>query len=301
MILSDISVETVKSLTVTIAAAILLGVAVALLVNKIQHPSNRFLGWRARRRILKEMSEQNALPLDDAIKHIAYVARKNRFSEMDVWDLFKELDYSRYGIEQAIRSLESQNILERELFRRLIPPYEYVYYMPLHARQAYEVELKQRAKNPEPEKRDVSAELQTLVAKVRDAQEAAFLDETMKCLHIDANRAAIVMAWNLAYHHLRHWILDKHLAEFNTQLPLSYPKRYGPASCHDDFPDKESVTLEVCKAAGFLDKTRKGILEGALNDRNRYAHPSPAHATGPEAAGYVSKLLKNVITDPYFS
>jgi hypothetical protein len=55
------------------------------------------------------------------------------------------------------------------------------------------------------------------------------------------------------------------------------------------------------QAAGFLDGHRFGILEGALKKRNRYAHPSPAIASGPEATGYVSEMLKNVLIDSYFN
>lgn len=175
--------------------------------------------------------------------------------------------------------------------------------MERRARETYRDALIKNKPHPEPEKRDVSNELKALGAEVTDTQEISFLDETMKCLEVNANRAAIIMAWNLAYHHVRSWILAHHLSPFNTELTSRYrtkTKTHTPVSCHDDFPDSEWFVLDLCRTMGLLDYHRFGILEGALKKRNRYAHPSPAKATGPEATGYVAELLKNVLLDPYF-
>lgn len=286
-----------------IALAIVLGLTAAALgafVSWISSPSDRVLNRRLRNQIIAEMKKQSGLSLQDAVKHIAYLAGNDRLSEVDFRIVARELGYQTLWLEREIKSLEQLDVLASDIHRRFVPPHTWVYYMPRPAREKYQTELKQLEKSPEPEIKDVSAQLMALVSQVKDAQQQTFLDETIKCLQAGAHRAAIVMAWNLAYHHLRAWILSKHLPAFNAELTTKYSARFSPATCHDDFPEKESVTLEVCRSAGFLDKTRKGILDGGLHDRNRYAHPSPAKATGPEAAGYISKLLSNVILDSYF-
>jgi len=49
--------------------------------------------------------------------------------------------------------------------------------------------------------------LKELPGKISDQAEKLFLSEAITCYHSRAFRAAIVMAWNLAYDHLLHWVL----------------------------------------------------------------------------------------------
>jgi hypothetical protein len=62
--------------------------------------------------------------------------------------------------------------------------------------------------------------LKDLPGKISDQGERLFLSEALKCYHAKAFRATIVMAWNLAYDHLLHWILREpaRLAAFNSKI-----------------------------------------------------------------------------------
>ena len=66
----------------------------------------------------------------------------------------------------------------------------------------------------------VSQMLKDLIGKVSNEAERLFLSEAIKCYRVKAFRAAIIMAWNLAYDHLLHWILSdaKRLGDFNTKI-----------------------------------------------------------------------------------
>jgi hypothetical protein len=178
------------------------------------------------------------------------------------------------------------------------------YYMTRSARDKYQAELAAMRGDPIPQIRAVLEKLRGFAARVTEARRATFLAETTTCLAASAYRATIVMGWNLAYYHLRDWILAKHLTAFNHELTSrkrSATKYYDPVTSHDDFPDSESLVLDVSAAAGIVDKHRRDILEVALKRRNRFAHPGPAVATELEAAAFVADLLENVIASTYFS
>src|SRR6266516_6894913 len=67
--------------------------------------------------------------------------------------------------------------------------------------------------------------LAELPAKVPGIEERAFLEEVIRCYKAKAFRATVVMAWNLAYDHLLHWLIKDaaRLATFNARLPVRYP------------------------------------------------------------------------------
>lgn len=68
--------------------------------------------------------------------------------------------------------------------------------------------------------------LKALPAKIPIAEEKTYLIETLKCYSCKANRAAIVMCWNLAFSHLCHFVLTdpSHLTSFNRVLASKFPK-----------------------------------------------------------------------------
>jgi hypothetical protein len=73
----------------------------------------------------------------------------------------------------------------------------------------------------------VEQALATLPDRVRSVAERAFLAEALICYRNRAFRAAIVMAWNLAYDHLLDWILSHQtrLATFNARIPIRFPRK----------------------------------------------------------------------------
>lgn len=147
----------------------------------------------------------------------------------------------------------------------------------------------------------ISQMMKNLIGKVSDESEKLFLSEATKCYRIKAFRAAIVMAWNLAYDHLLNWILADatRLADFNARIAGRVgQKRAGIVVLQrEDFEDlKEQEVLDICaKAALFASDNTKKILDMQLTKRNLAAHPSLVTIEAPQADDAISNLVNNVV------
>jgi len=139
--------------------------------------------------------------------------------------------------------------------------------------------------------------LSDLPTKVPNIAERDFLKETLICFRHKALRAAIVMTWNLAYDHLCEYVLNKKLAEFNTQLPKTYPKAdISVIATKEDFSElKESQVLQVCRSANITSKDVHKVLKEKLDRRNTYAHPSTITLAPQTAEEYIIELVNNVV------
>lgn len=148
----------------------------------------------------------------------------------------------------------------------------------------------------------VSQLLKDLVGKVSNEAERLFLSEAIKCYHVKAFRAAIVMAWNLAYDHLLHWILadPKRLADFHGKITGVVGPKRGPGvviANREDFEQLgEKEVLNICNGASlFSSSNTKKILDIQLTKRNLAAHPSLVSIDGPQADDTISSLVNNVV------
>ncbi|MDQ3710836.1 MAG: hypothetical protein M3388_01245 [Acidobacteriota bacterium] len=147
----------------------------------------------------------------------------------------------------------------------------------------------------------VDALLTELPAKIPNLAERTFLDETIICYKCKAFRAAIVMAWNLAYDHLCHYVLNKHVAKFNTQYPLRFQSLHKKATMkavasRDDFNElKESEVIEICRSASIISAGVHKILNEKLGKRNTYAHPSGILVSPQTTEEVIIDLVNNVV------
>ena len=144
----------------------------------------------------------------------------------------------------------------------------------------------------------ISQLLSSLPAKVPDLAERAFLSEALNCYRVKAYRAAIIMAWNLAYDHLVRWILadSGRLQSLNSGIAARYSKKGLVVAKVDDLDDlKESELIEACRTARLLDKNTVALLKEKLARRNTAAHPSRVTVTQHQADDVISDLVLNVI------
>jgi hypothetical protein len=148
----------------------------------------------------------------------------------------------------------------------------------------------------------ISKMLKDLPGKISDEAEKLFLSEAITCYHNRAFRAAIVMAWNLAYDHLLHWILKEpgRVAGFNAHIAARVgPKKAAAITIgnREDFEElKESETIDIAEIAGLFASTNtKKILGIQLTKRNLAAHPSLLIIDGPAADDTISSLVNNVV------
>jgi hypothetical protein len=149
-----------------------------------------------------------------------------------------------------------------------------------------------------PAKRAVSRLLQDLPNRLGSVPERVFLQETIDCYRVNAYRATIVMAWNLAFNHLRSWILADvdRLAHFNAAVVTRYPKKAIPVEKLDDFQElTEAEVVEVCRTGRLLAKDVVEVLREKLKRRNSAAHPSIVSFTQAQADDAITDLVNNVI------
>jgi len=148
----------------------------------------------------------------------------------------------------------------------------------------------------------VSKLLRELPGKISDSAGKLFLSEAITCYHHKAFRAAIIMAWNLAYDHLLRWILKDptRKAAFNASITARIGVKRGTGMTivnREDFEDlKEAEVLDICGTANlFASANTKKILEIQLTKRNMAAHPSLVTIDGPAADDTISSLVNNVV------
>jgi hypothetical protein len=146
----------------------------------------------------------------------------------------------------------------------------------------------------------VSKLLAELPGKVPDTAEQNFLAEAIKCYHVGAFRACVVMTWNLAYAHLLHWLLadPTRIGKFNAAISLRYPKKSSiTITCYDDFTEelKESEVIEITNSGSLLNSNTVRILREKLGKRNTAAHPSTVTVVQSQADDVVTDLVNNVV------
>lgn len=143
--------------------------------------------------------------------------------------------------------------------------------------------------------KQITVELKKLEALITNQAQKIFLEETNICFSHGAYRASIVMAWNLAYHHICTYIFDHHLADYNARLPVQF-KNEKPIAVFSDFEKtKEHIVIDVAKGASIINKTTHKTLEAKLDIRNTAAHPSSASIQPITAEEVITDLVHNVL------
>ena len=143
--------------------------------------------------------------------------------------------------------------------------------------------------------------LETLPSKIPDLAESEYLKEALICLKHGAFRAAIVMTWNLSFHHLCAHILKNHLPQFNSRWLVVYQGHHKSGKKEilklEDFNEelKESQIIAICNSAGIITSNIHRILEAKLSRRNSAAHPSGLSISQLQAEEFVDDLIRNVV------
>lgn len=213
---------------------------------------------------------------------------KARFETGDVRRLYGALALAEPGnYTQQLTNLREAKVLLKDRAG---------FYLEKRVRDEFDEKYGQR-----PTRIAVHALLASLPARVPNVAERVFLEEAIKCFSVEAFRAAIVMAWNLAYDHVCTYVLARHLDAFNRQWPVSLPKHHEKARIKqvtkmDDFSEfKESEVIQVCKAAAIVPGEVAKVLSAKLDRRNTAAHPSDVVVTALTAEEFISDLGNNVV------
>jgi hypothetical protein len=144
--------------------------------------------------------------------------------------------------------------------------------------------------------------LHSQLSKLKHEEEVVMLGEAIRCLEVGAYRSATVMEWCVAFDHVRRWIYYKprNKKKFNSYLTAN--TKNAPIALYDDFYKLGEYNVISCAySAKMFKKQMNDILDGALKERNHFAHPSGRIATSATAAGYLENLLINVLDNNFFS
>jgi hypothetical protein len=135
-----------------------------------------------------------------------------------------------------------------------------------------------------------------LPERILNVDQEGYLEEAV-CFRNAAFRAAIVMTWNLAYDHICELVITKHLPDFNSPLPKSFPKAdISIINKREDFELlKESQVLQVCASANLIGGNVHKIAKEKLVRRNIAAHPSAIVTTPATAEEFIRDLVENVV------
>lgn len=137
---------------------------------------------------------------------------------------------------------------------------------------------------------DVSA-LNSLLRSISDKYVADYIRESIKCLSIGALRAAVVFLWSGAVQNIRQTVLKRGFQKLNSAI-IKYDAKSRKVRRLDDFVYiKDSVLLFVAQDIGVFDKNERGILEDALDLRNKCGHPGK-YKLGPKK---VSSFIEDIV------
>ncbi|MFC4353322.1 hypothetical protein ACFOW6_17370 [Fodinicurvata halophila] len=146
--------------------------------------------------------------------------------------------------------------------------------------------------------RQTSVELRNLEKNFPEGSELRFFEETVACFEAGANRAAIVMCWNLTLCRLYEYIFQHKLSEFNAALATNKDKsvKVSKIENRSDFSDiPERAFLLLCRQARIISGDVKKILDQRIEIRNTAAHPSDIELSKMKTIDFIEDLTRNVI------
>lgn len=147
-----------------------------------------------------------------------------------------------------------------------------------------------------PAKLETSLLLRSLLPKVSEPLERAYLMEAIDCYEIGARRASILMTWLLALNHLYAHVLNKGLSTFNAALAKDKGVKIVAIAKIDDFGEmKEAKFIELLRAAGIVSNDVRKILDVKLGIRNSVAHPSAVSISEVKSTDFIIDLVENVV------
>ncbi len=137
---------------------------------------------------------------------------------------------------------------------------------------------------------DVSS-LKKLSTSIADKTIADYVNESIKCLSVGALRAATVFLWAGAIRKIQEEIIRYASKNLNAVVTKFDPKARKIKIIDDLSYIKESTLLLVAQELGLFDKNQRGVLEDALDLRNKCGHPGK-YKPGPKK---VSSFIEDVV------
>jgi len=148
--------------------------------------------------------------------------------------------------------------------------------------------------------KDISESLHKKILNIADVDERRYVEEAICCLHppVLAFRAAVLMGWTAAIHHLRKKIECIGFSNFNAAFKNIYPqsKRKLVNHFHDLEDYKDIELLEVCEKLRLYDKAVKKRLLSWLDLRNGCGHPTNVIPEIHIVKAFFEEIIEYVLT-----
>lgn len=125
----------------------------------------------------------------------------------------------------------------------------------------------------EPEVEHDVRTLESIAAKIGDADVRNYVEEAVKCLRFGALRASVVFLWAGAIRVVQQDLLAKYKKGVAAAVH-KFDARVPKVTRLDHFAYvKDATTLLAAQHLGLIDKNEKAVLEGSLRLRNSCGHP----------------------------
>ena len=146
----------------------------------------------------------------------------------------------------------------------------------------------------EPEIEHDIGSLSIILKKIADKQIKDYIDESVKCLQVNALRACVVFLWAGAIRTIQNRLLRYPLADLNKALQKHYPKARRVKTIDHFAYIKDKIILLAALEIGLFDKNQKDTLEESLNLRNRCGHPGKYVPGVKKVSGFVEDIVNIV-------
>ena len=150
----------------------------------------------------------------------------------------------------------------------------------------------------QPQARHDVKDLQTLAAGVKDATVRDYIAEAIKCLKVDARRAAVVFLWAGAVHTIREmvWSTAANANAINAALKNHNPGARNFKKKGDFDYVNDAALLEITMDLSIFDKSEKKQLGHALDLRNDCGHPVKYKPGEKKVSSFIEDVTSIVFT-----
>jgi hypothetical protein len=142
--------------------------------------------------------------------------------------------------------------------------------------------------------KSIAKGLRPLLPSIKNIESRTFIEEAIKCLEVDAFKAAIVFSWVGAISILYDYVVTNKLTEFNAEAKRRDAKWKNAVTRDDLALMKESDFLDILASLSILGKNVKEHLKTNLNDRNSCGHPSSVVMGKHNVESHIEFLINNV-------
>jgi hypothetical protein len=240
---------------------------------------------------IKTVNDFDKLKSSEQIDYFSYylIVLKNfkAIKPKDISDCFSELHIPEYSSISTYLSVKSKKI---KGYQKYIKNKDSSYKLTMQ-------QISELEKNIIIDEHVVTikSSLNSLLTKITNASEKAYLEEAILTFEVKAYRASIIMVWLLTIDHLYEHILNGKISDFISALRRANINK--SIRSKDDFGElKESQFIEICKSSGIISNDVRKILDTKLGIRNSFAHPSNINLPRSKALEFIEDLVENVIT-----